>query len=87
MIYRVWAWGPVRCYGAAMHPTVEERLTDIAERAALVRRFAELAARDEEPTDSSALNGVSAVCSDIERMADAIRKGLPPGALALSVRA
>jgi hypothetical protein len=78
---------PVRCYGAVMHPTIEERLTDIAERAALIRRFAELAARDEEPNDPSALNGASAVCSDIEHMADAIRKRLPPGALALSVRA
>jgi hypothetical protein len=81
------ASGSFCCYGAAMHPTVEERLADIAERAALVRRFAELAARDGEPTDHSALNGASAVCSDIEHMADAIRKRLPPGALALSVKA
>ena len=69
-----------------MQATVEETLTEIVERAAFARGFAQFAAESQERPDVTALNGLSAICGDVERLAQALKATLPIDTLARGVR-
>jgi hypothetical protein len=57
-----------------MRPTIEEGLREIAERAAILRELAYLAAHGNVVnTTPNVWNGLGDICNDIERLAETVR--------------
>lgn len=68
------------------HPSIEESLTDIEEKAALLRYLASGASMNIEPPNQTVLGGIESLCSEIAGLANGVRRALSADALMTTTR-